>query len=283
MQKERASAHDELLMALIERSFPLISELPPILETTGWIWEPFRAPNGLSENFWMGTDIQGNHWLTKRPSSLDSSFSAYREIVFAKLAQQMKWSCQSSVFMRLDKDSAQLLGAKEGQVCAAHWFLDEHPRSYCSSQCPMNALQEIQAVEDLDGINIHYLLDWPKSEYAACLFGGTEPPGQFFTKNHEFVIIDSELMFASGPGQLFSARWWKRSDGRPSKRGQALAFEVCREVASLPERVLQDELQVPKGISIQEDWPIVSNLKKSYEYANEFCARYENRSYGNIQ
>lgn len=261
------------------RSFPLISELPPVLETTGWSWEPFSAPTKLSHDFWLGIDNQGTRWLTKRPSSQLSSFYAYREIVFAKLVQKMGWSCQSSVFIRLDKDSAQQLSAKTGHVCAAHWFLDEHQNAQCSCPCAMNTLRkkEIQTIEDLEGINIHYLFDWPKSEYAACLFGGNEPPGQLFTADHEFVIIDSEQMFSSGPGSLQSAFWWTEPNGQASKRGQTLAFEVCNDFASLSDSAIQEALQSPKDISIRKLWSIASILKKSRKSANEFCAKQEGR------
>jgi hypothetical protein len=46
-------------------SFPLMRDLPPVVETTGWDWRSFEAPVAPSMNFWFGTDRQGNRWLTK--------------------------------------------------------------------------------------------------------------------------------------------------------------------------------------------------------------------------
>lgn len=97
-------------------SFPLMRDLPQVVETTGWSWRSYEAPVAPSMNFWIGTDREGNRWLTK----LTGDFCAYREIVFARLAQRMHWSCQSSVFMRLDESSANEIGAKPGGGSMPH-------------------------------------------------------------------------------------------------------------------------------------------------------------------
>jgi hypothetical protein len=247
-----------------------MSELPHMVEPTGWTWERFEAPVAPSHNFWLGVDRNGNRWLTK----LKGPFCAYREIVFARLAQAMGWSCQSSVFVKIDKHSAQTLGVSAGEVHSAHWFLDEHPRPLCSSSCALAFLRnkQVQTVEDLEGSNIAYLLDWPKSELAAHLFGRYEPPDRLFTVAHEFVIIDSELMFASDPCSFETARWWNQRDGGPSYSGRALTQEVCCDLISLSDREIEDALRVPKGISIRKPWPIAPILRKSRKVAAQLCA-----------
>lgn len=250
-------------------SFPHMSELPQMVESTGWTWERFEAPVAPSDNFWIGVDRNGNRWLTK----LRKSFRAYREIVFARLAQTMGWSCQSSIFVRIDKHSAQTLGVSPGEVHSAHWFLDEHPHPLCSSSCALAFLRngQIQTIEDLKGSDIAHLLDWPKSELAAHLFGGHEPPGRLFTAVHEFVIIDSELMFASDPSSFETAHWWNQVDGSPSYSGRALAQEVCCDLTSLSDSEINDALRVPKGISVHKPWPIAPILKKIRKVAAQLC------------
>jgi hypothetical protein len=254
-------------------SFPLIEELPQVVETLGWTWEPFKGPVAPSRNFWLGVDRQGNRWLTK----LTGSFYAYREIVFARLAQRMKWSCQSSVFMRLDKYSAQTLGVPADDVHAAHWFLDEHVNPPCSPACQLEFLvgKPVRTVEDLLHSHVSHLLDWPKSEIAAFVFGGHEPPGRLFTKAHEFVIIDSELMFATNPCPFDSALWLTDPEGRPSRSGMALALEVCRELAALPPLAVKEALRVPENVTVRKRWPIAPKLKASRRFAAEFCASHE--------
>lgn len=250
-------------------SFPLMSELPPVVETTGWRWEPFTAPFYPSTGFWTGVDREGNRWLTK----LTGGFCAYREIVFARLAQAMNWSCQSSVFMRLDRQSAQVLEEPAGSIHAAHWFLDEHPHPPCSTGCALEFLnKDIQTVEDLMGSNIAHLLDWPKSMFAAYVFGGLEPPGRLFTTAHEFVIIDSENMFHNGPSMFDTApHWWNEPDGRPSRAGRALALEVCRNLSALLDSQIQTALQVPAGIKFRRTWPIAPKLAASRKFASRYC------------
>lgn len=250
-------------------SFPLMRDLPPVVETTGWDWRSFEAPVAPSMNFWLGTDRQGNRWLTK----LTGDFYAYREIVFARLAQQMGWSCQSSVFMRLNDHSAKAIGAKAGEVHAAHWFMDEHVHPHCGQNCNLAALvgRPLGVVEDLAGLTIAHILDLPKSELAACLFGGHEPPGRLFTKEHEFVIIDSELMFATEPCYFDSTSWWGDSDA-PMPSGVKLAREVCADLLALGESSLKVALALPAGIAVQEQWSIKPLLYESYAHARAFIA-----------
>ena len=254
-------------------SFPLISELPQLVETVGWTWKPFQAPSVSSYGFWLGSDGNGNRWLTK----LGGSFRAYREIVFAKLAQAMGWSCQSSMFVRIDRHSAAVLNVPAGEVHSAHWYMDEHPQSLCSSSCPLAFIRNrsIQGIEDLEGSDIAHLLDWPKGELAAYLFGGHEPPDRLFTFDHELVIIDSELMFASDPCHFKTSPWLSHRDGSPSLRGRALAREVCCDFASLLDSDLEYALRVPKGIRIERPWPIASILRKSRKVATQVCTTNE--------
>jgi hypothetical protein len=251
-------------------SFPLISDLPDVIDTRGWQWSHFTAPVAPSSNFWVGVDREGNRWLTK----LRGDFYAYREIVFGRLAQRMKWSCQSSVFIRIDADSAKVLMTEVGEIHAAHWFMDEHVHPPCGDSCSLLPLlnQGVEFVEDLNGLSISHILDWPKSELAACLFGGNEPPGRLFTKFHEFVIIDSELMFASSPASFACTTWWGEQHA-PRQSAIQLAKEVCSDFLSIGLSGLQSALLVPRCISVEENWPIAPLLHQSFTFANEFYSQ----------
>jgi hypothetical protein len=244
-----------------------------MLDTTGWRWERCQTPSSPSHDFWLGFDLAGSRWLTK----LHGDFYAYRELVFARLAQKMGWSCQSSAFMVLDSHSAQELGVSTDEVQAAHWFMDEHPRRKCSSECPLAFLRgrPIEAVDDLAGLRIDHILDWPKSEIAACLFGGNEPPGHLVTTAHEFVIIDSEQMFSSDPSDLTETRWWNNTDGSPSGSGRLLTCEVCRDLCRLSQPELEEALRIPSTLSVTQLWPIAPKLNASREFARRFLIAHE--------
>ena len=251
-------------------SFPRIQDVPPMQSTFGWDWKPYSTPSFPSYNFWIGTDSSGNRWLTK----LKGGFYGYRELVFAKLAQQVGWSCQTSTFVELDDAAVRIFGKPDTErFHAAHWFMPEHASTACSTDCPMTFLFRrpiASIIDDLSGSEIMHLRDWPKSEFAACLFGGNEPPGRLFTRSHEFVIIDSEMMFASKPSPLSGTMWWNSPDGTPSVHGRQLALEVCREVAALTESQLKGFLRLPKNVELKEEWPIAPLLKASYDYAKQF-------------
>lgn len=251
-------------------SFPKIQDVPPLLSTVSWAWERYRTPTFPSRDFWIGTDLSGNLWLTK----LKGGFYGYRELVFGRLAQRIGWSCQTSTFAELDDEAVQILGKPNMErFHAVHWFMPEHPPRKCTHNCPMSFLldRSISSIDDLTGSEILHLLDWPKSEFAACLFGGNEPPDRLFTLAHEFVIIDSEMMFASKPSAVSGTRWWNSPDETPSIRGQQVALEVCSEVAALAESEIEGFLRRPEQVEFEERWPIAPLLKASYGYAKQFA------------
>ncbi|MDH4869803.1 hypothetical protein [Pseudomonas sp. BN515] len=251
-------------------TFPLVSELPTVLEASGWSWQRFDLYN--HDGFWIGTDLEGNRWLTK----LRRVEYAYREIVFDRLAQRMGWSCQSTTFLQLSSADADYLGVTE-RVHGAHWFLDEHSRDRaCSSGCPFEFCLDrpFTSIDDFDGCGIKNLLDWPKADFAACLFGANEPSDRLITVDHELVIIDSEQMFASSPCALSGCAWWSTSDGESSPSGRALALEVCRDIHGLTADDLEQALSVPRGIKVptRRLKDTRSRLKASYEFASERAA-----------
>ncbi|MGF6664988.1 hypothetical protein QF000_006656 [Paraburkholderia atlantica] len=252
-------------------SFPQMRDLPPVLDATGWRWERYASPSCPSDGFWLGRDTNGNRWLTK----LRGSFYAYREIVFDRLAQKMGWSCQSSAFLQLDALSANTLGIDGREIQDLHWFLDEHAPAACSGDCPLDLLcgRSIDSVDDLPVSKFQHLLDWPKSDFAACLFGANDSPGLLITSAHELVIIDSEQMFLTGPVRLDGAAWWNMRDGSPSPSGRKLAREVCQDLCGLSAADIKDALSIPKGISIDKNWPIAPKLKASRLFAADFLRR----------
>jgi hypothetical protein len=247
-----------------------MNELPEVLDTTGWHWSPFQAPVAISNGFWVGTDKSGQRWLTK----LTGAFKAYREIVFGRVAQRMGWSCQSSVFMRVDSDSARKLGVSASSIHAAHWFLNEHVHPPCALSCPLSPLvgKPISRVEDIADLSVANILDWSKGDFAACLFGGNEPPGRLFTAAHEFVIIDSELMFSTRPSSLSDTLWWGE-DNTPAASGVAMARQVCADFVGLGRPYLDEALRIPSGVKVDELWPIGPLLEQSFTYAQCFLAR----------
>jgi hypothetical protein len=151
--------------------------------------------------------------------------------------------------------------------------MEEHAHPPCGSECALEPLvgHEVQTLEDLQLQVVHHLIDWPKSEFAAYIFGGNEPPGRFFTAAHEFVIIDAEQMFSTGPCPFDTAFWLKQPDGTLSKSGTALATEVCREVGGLSDSVLSQALSIPVGIEIELDCPIASKLQESAKFSSAYA------------
>ena len=249
-------------------SFPLIADLPRLCNTRGWTWAQIQNAGHPSHGHWLATDAEGHRWLSK----LRGSFYAYREITFAKLAQAMGWSCQSSTYIKLDAGSAEVLGRAVGEVHAAHWHLDEHASHPCSACCPMHALVglQIRSVADLAGLGVAHLLDWPKSEFAAYIFGANEPSGRLITSQHEFVIIDNEQMFSTGPCSFESAHWLRDQEDSAYLKGLALATETCTDIAGISTTMLTQALAIPRGVKVDRHASIAPRVKQAATFAAAF-------------
>ena len=245
-------------------SFPLIRELPPTLLANDWTWQPFSTPSFPSQQVWLGTDAQGRVWLTK----LSGSYHAYREIVFARIAQQLGWSCQSSVFLQLSKADANAIGAEYGEVQAAHWFFKEHGHpNQCGPGCPLHGRLgvEIESIEQLATLGAHHAVDLARGHFASCLFGANEAPQGLITTDHGMVLIDNETMFQSLPCPLNGTSYWG-CDG-----GQHLAREVCEQIAALPDNALLDALEIPPGLKIRRGNEIAPRLIAGHAFARHFA------------
>jgi hypothetical protein len=249
-------------------TLPSIMHIPAAVHVENWAWEKYATPGPYSKTFFVGTDQCGKQWLTKGRGS----FYAYREIVFARLATKFGWSCQVStfgVFPLRSQVVRELGGPPDEIVHSVHGFLPEHPYGSCGGNCLLRSLVGANA-ETILCSPIKNILDWPRSEIAACLFGANEPPGRLFTSEHEFVIIDSELMFSTGPSDVTETEWWKVKPEKPYPSGRELTFDVCRRVAALTDVEMNEILSIPRGIKINQQWNVKAILKKARAYADRF-------------
>ncbi len=255
------------------RIFPAIDELPSMLQTRGWQWEQFSCSPYPKHGFWLATDERGHQWLAK----MRGSFYGYRELVFARIAQRLGWSCQSSAFAVLDKDALPLQQTPDAErTQLLSWFLAEHSSGTCASDCPLASLDrafnahDADPVEVLENSSLAHIMDWPRSEIAAPIFGANEPPGRLFTTDHELVIIDGEQMFSTQPSDARVTSWWRRTDGSPSTAGMRLTRNVCSAIGSLSDQNLLDCLAIPSGIKIRSRW----SISKIVFQAKAYCERF---------
>lgn len=151
--------------------------------------------------------------------------------------------------------------------------MEEHTSAPCGEGCALKPIigREVRTVEDLQSSEVKHLLDWPKSEIAAYIFGGNEPPGRLITTDHEFVIIDAEQMFSTGPSSFDAASWLVQPDGSLSHNGKALAMEVCEEVSKLPSELIAQALTVPSEVQVELRGPIAPKLRQSIDFATAYA------------
>lgn len=254
-------------------TFPQIDDLPSILQTQEWQWEQLSCAPDPRHGFWLATDESGHRWLAK----MRGSFYGYRELVFARIAQKLGWSCQSSAFAIFDKDALPLQQNPDTErTQLLSWFLPEHSAEPCEAGCPLESLDDRLNKPDADPIEVlknsclDHIMDWPRSEIAAVIFGAEEEPGHLFTTDHELVVIDSEMMFSYPPSDPHGAGWWRRNDGSPSTAGMRLTREVCSAIGSLSDQVLSDCLAIPSGIEIRLRWDICTIVSQARASCRDF-------------
>lgn len=130
----------------------------------------------------------------------------------------------------------------------------------------------ISSVEDLEGVDVAHLMDWPKSEFAAYIFGANEPSGRLFTSQHEFVIIDNEQMFSTGPSSFDTAHWVRPGlTGAQLAKGFEVAARTCSDVARITPAKLSQALAIPRGVAIERKWSISTRIKQSLKFATAYA------------
>ena len=177
----------------------------------------------MDADWWIGTDREGRRWLVK----MTGSSYAYREHVFALLAQRLGISCQSSTYLLVRSENA------EPRLCTrcsepyqlALWSMDEHSSQPCSWTCPLADIRgkgiDFATIKRLSVSGLASFEDLVRGDVLGYLCGQFEPHGHFFLQNHEYVVIDNECMFAGSPC-LHSCHWHECYNAR------TLLIDVCR-------------------------------------------------------
>jgi hypothetical protein len=253
--------------------YPLVKDLPPVVETRKWEWRPYCTVEAVRGEFFAGTDELGVLWLTK----MRGSFRGYREIVFERLVQRAGWLCQSSTFAILESNSLPRRTVRNSErIQIVTRLLSEHGPSNCKPGCPIAPLRgrlDHRSDDPLDLLAASSLADpWniARAQILAPLLGGTEPAGWLTTVDHQVFLIDGELMFAENPSDVRQTGWWMRSDGSPSLAGQRLTCDICATIGSLGNDDLEHFLDKPAGLKIRVQWPIRPLLYRARDYARAF-------------
>jgi hypothetical protein len=269
---------DNIRLNMIEKNpFPLITNLPVHVVATDWNWLRPK-PNsklafGLKSNWWIGTDNMGRRWVVK----MRGSNRAYREHVFAALAQRLGISCQSSMYLTIPRNGAPMLNepkAESNQL--ALWFFDEHQDPCSSERCPLTILQGLSidseaTLQTYLSCGVSRALDWIRGEVLGYLCGQFEPPGHLFTVEHEFVQIDNELMFSSGPVNLEDCRWLR------FRIGLQCAENICEGLSKISDAELLHLAEIPKGYVVSRKNNIRRRLRAARGAADNYFARLTKR------
>ena len=250
--------------------FPPISELPVCITANGWSWEPYKGDSGLHADFWVGIDPTGYRWLLK----MRGSFYAYRERTFAAMAQRLKLSCQSSVYVVLPPDAIPMQKTRDAEPYQlAIWLLPEHASGPCRDDCPIPPLFRDLNNSDLDqatvisSSGIRHIEDWPKGEMLACLCGANECSDRLFTSSHCFVLIDSEQMFSGRPTAIWASRWFMDPWQKSSPAALRMAREVCSGFAGVTDEEIHQFSTIPSGYVVDEGWDVRTRIIASRDAA----------------
>jgi hypothetical protein len=217
-----------------------------LLSTDQWKWEKPQSGGCYSEGFWVGTDPEGKKWFVK----LKGSFYGYRELVFSRIALLLGWSHQRSLFASFSEETLARLKPKfDDRFHVVSAFLEQHGDPKKCRDCPLVMFQRLDSkpsIRALKAIPITNILDLPRSEIAAFLFGSNDGPEPLYTQDHRMIMIDSEQFFSGSPSDPRNSEWWMDKD-----EGPKLVVEVCLAIGSLSDEQLEECLRIPNGVVIQ--------------------------------
>lgn len=241
---------------MTKKSFPLIVDLPDLLIANDWRWEPcdFRR------HCVIGIDQESRRWLVQ----IRGSRKAYQEHVFAKLAQRLGISCQSSVLLQIPVSNfppleyTDTLNQEPSQL--AIWLMEPHKLEDCTDACLLKGQGEMNNVVDSEERLIQFLNsglphveDFVKGDLLGYMCGGAQKPDRFWTTDHQYVVIDNERMFECEPN-LAACLWMD------SLTGRTLAKELLASLVLIPDEELCSMADLPKGYVVTPDFRLKERL-----------------------
>lgn len=127
----------------------------------------------------------------------------------------------------------------------------------------INKNLDFQAIRQATKSGIASLEDLVRGDILGHLCGQFEPHGNFVTRNHEYVVIDNECMFAGSPC-LNQCHWLDCGGSRP------LIGEVCRGFADLCNEELRAISALPDGFRVANGRDLYSDLLSAKAAAIEY-------------
>ena len=249
--------------------FPLITEVRPWRDTSDWNWRPWDSPGHSyhGRHFWLGTDSEGVDWLVK----MRGASYAHREHSFARFAQSIGISCQTTQYVLVPDDSPPRSRDNEfdGECQLALWSLPEHGGEPCGRDCPMAVLESAvngpgaDPVQHLEASTIEHAVDWARSEMLASLCGSNEPSGLLFTPDHTLVVIDNEMMFSTGPASVWESNWLRGPYGQDSPRAVDTLLELCSRIVAIEENQFSMFAAPPGEWAAPPDRDIAARLRST--------------------
>jgi hypothetical protein len=149
--------------------------------------------------------------------------------------------------------------------------MDEHGAQSCSATCPLASFfrqQSFRGIRDAGDLGIAYIEDAARADVLGHLCGQFEPHGDFFTRDHEYVVIDNECMFAEKPF-LRQCRWLENADDRP------MVKDVCQRVVDATDAELRTIAAVPTGYDILNGRDLFDDLCAAKVAAAEYLDIFE--------
>jgi hypothetical protein len=117
------------------------------------------------------------------------------------------------------------------------------------------------------------MLDWARAEILGHLCGQFERSDRVFTRDHEFVLVDNELMWSVRAESPWKCRWLVFKD-RTSEAGVRLARELCRQFCDVPNDEI-DQIGRPPTDFLDEAHNVDhrdlrKNIRQARQAAREF-------------
>jgi hypothetical protein len=153
--------------------------------------------------------------------------------------------------------------------------MEEHAPHPCTAECILSDIigKEIDfaAIERGCASGILCFKDLVRGDVLGHLCGQHEPHDSFFTRDHEYVVIDNECMFST-ESSLHECHWHDYDTAHP------VIIEVCRGLSTITDQEFREMATLPEGYVISNGFDLYDLLLAARAASEEYLYLFNDAS-----
>jgi len=254
-----------------------MKELPQYLEIAGAELKEMEFLDYPPKRFHT-IDYNGYTLILK----MEGSFYSYRDWVASRLFQHININTQSSILLKLDKETLLKYGLNNKEVYQQGIVMvEQHEYGPCGPTCDYERLKVAWGNEDwkeMGNTSFHDTEVIIMKSLLANFFLANEPSDVMIGKNHHLYLIDNSQMFSLHPSRESILEWLLYPSLVDNQDRQRIFIETAKRIASL-DSVWSDLCNIPAGYKVEELWDIRERIAETIKLSNEIVTEFNGLTY----